>query len=262
MRCRSRARGSRAGTRRPARAGRRFCCCATARGYRTIVRIHTYDRTYRLGIGVVMAIAHSLAAAAVRTAGLIMSRWGAAVALPLFAHVAAPAPVDPADEATMWRADRSSVRIPGIDRAGADVTVYEWGRSAARSSCSPTAGTGGPASSRRSCENSSARDTGSSLSTHRRTATRRPRHVHRRLGRHPRRAPGAPWAVRAVVGHSFGGLATLIGASRGVAVDRVVTVAAPCRCRPAAGAVPGHAGLRRSDGARAARTIRAPLLPR
>ena len=66
-----------------------------------------------------MAIAHFLAAAAVRAAGWVSPRWGAALALPAVrARRGAASDRPSADAATMWRADRSTVRIPGIDRAG------------------------------------------------------------------------------------------------------------------------------------------------
>lgn len=175
-----------------------------------------------------MAIAHSLAAAAVRTAGWIDPRWGAALALPLFAHVSAPHPIDHSDDATMWRADRSSVRIPGIDRAGADVTVYEWGRS------------DGPVVVLAHGWNGRA----SQFATLARELVSEGYHVVAfDAPAHGDSAGSAAYILdwvdtlgalqerhgrfSAVVGHSFGGLGTLIGASNGVAVDRVVTVASP-----------------------------------
>ena len=74
-----------------------------------------------------MSLTYSLAAAAVRSASAISPRWGSRIALPLFARVAPRRPIDSADLATMWRADRSTVRIPGVDRRGTDIAVYEWG---------------------------------------------------------------------------------------------------------------------------------------
>ncbi len=53
--------------------------------------------------------------------------WGAALALPALMAVARPAPVAPDDEATMWRARRSRLRVRGVDGNGAEVVTYEWG---------------------------------------------------------------------------------------------------------------------------------------
>jgi len=69
-----------------------------------------------------------LPATAVRAAGAISPRAGAAVAMPFFAHVAKPRPVHGDDAPTMSQARRRTVRIPGIDHRGVDVAVYEWGR--------------------------------------------------------------------------------------------------------------------------------------
>lgn len=53
--------------------------------------------------------------------------WGARLALPSFMAVARPVPVSRDDEATMWRARRSHLRVRGVDGAGAEVVTYEWG---------------------------------------------------------------------------------------------------------------------------------------
>lgn len=175
-----------------------------------------------------MSSTQSLAAAAVRTAGSISPHWGSAVALPLFARVAPPHPIDAADLPTMWRAERSTVRIPGVDRTGTDAVVYEWGRSGGeivvlahgwngRASQYATlvrelvsegfrvVAFDAPAHGDSAGGGSYLLDWVAALGA-----------VQERLGR-----------FAAIVGHSFGGLATLVGVGQGIVVDRVVTVAAP-----------------------------------
>ena len=53
-----------------------------------------------------MSLALTLTVRAVRSASAVSPRWGARMALPLFARVAPPHPIDPLDVATMWRAHR------------------------------------------------------------------------------------------------------------------------------------------------------------
>lgn len=72
--------------------------------------------------------AFAAAGASIRAVGALSPRAGAAVAMPLFAHVAKPRPVHDDDAVTMSRARRRTVRIPGVDRRGVDVVTYEWGR--------------------------------------------------------------------------------------------------------------------------------------
>lgn len=175
-----------------------------------------------------MSFSHSLAAAAVRAAGSISPRGGSAVALPLFARVAPPHPIDPADLATMWRAERSSVRIPGIDRRGTDVAVYEWGRPGGEVVVLAHGWNGRAgqyATLVRELVSEGYRVVAFDAPAHGDSAGRGSYlldwvdalgAIQQRHGR-----------FAAAIGHSFGGLATLVGVARGVAVGRVVTVAAP-----------------------------------
>jgi pimeloyl-ACP methyl ester carboxylesterase len=175
-----------------------------------------------------MSLTHSLAAGAVRTASAISPRWGSRIALPLFARVAPRRPIDSADLATMWRADRSTVRIPGVDRRGTDIAVYEWGPPGGEVVVLAHGWDG----------------RGSQFATlvrelvgdgYRVVAFDAPAHgdstgratylldwVHALQKVQERRGRFA-----AVIGHSFGGLAALVAVGHGVAADRVVTVAAP-----------------------------------
>jgi pimeloyl-ACP methyl ester carboxylesterase len=174
-----------------------------------------------------MDLALSTAGAAVRTAGRVSPRLGAAVALPLFGHVARPKPVDPHDAPTMERARRSSIRIPGVGRRGVDLAVYEWGRGA--DVVVLAHGWNGRASQfatlvrelvaegwRVVAFDAPAHGETPGRATYLVDWTDALAELQRRHGR-----------VHAIVGHSFGGLATLVAAGAGVQVDRVVTIAAP-----------------------------------
>ncbi|SFR66778.1 Alpha/beta hydrolase family protein [Agromyces sp. CF514] len=66
-------------------------------------------------------------AGGIRLASSISPELGARLALPLFMHVGRRARVASADLATHDEARRGSVRIPGIRRSGVDVVTYEWG---------------------------------------------------------------------------------------------------------------------------------------
>lgn len=169
-----------------------------------------------------------LAAGAVRSASAISPRWGARIALPLFARVAQPRPIPSADVATMWRANRSTLRIPGVDRRGREIAVYEWGPS--RGEVVVLAhGWDGRASQFatliRELVGDGYRVVAFDAPAHGHsagTATYLLDWVHALHGIQEREGRFA-----AVIGHSFGGLATLVAVTRGVATDRVVTVAAP-----------------------------------
>jgi pimeloyl-ACP methyl ester carboxylesterase len=175
-----------------------------------------------------MAIVQFLAASAVRVAGSLSPRWGAAVALPVFARVAAPHPVGPLDAATMWRAARSTVRVPGIERSGTDVTVYEWGRQRGEVVVLAHGWNGRAAQFAtlvRELVSEGYRVVAFDAPAHGDSGARAAYIIdwvetlgalQQRYGR-----------FTAVVGHSFGGLATLIATAHGVAADRVITVAAP-----------------------------------
>lgn len=169
----------------------------------------------------------STAGATIRLASVVSPRLGAAVALPLFGHVARPRPVHPGDRTTMDRARRSSVRIPGLDRHGVDVTVYEWG--SGTETVVLAHGWSGRASQFatlvRELVAEGFRVVAFDAPAHGDTAGRGTYLVDwtdilsqltRRQGR-----------LRAVIGHSFGGLATLVATAHGLGVDRIVTIAAP-----------------------------------
>jgi len=175
-----------------------------------------------------MSAAHVIAAAAVRAAGRISPGWGSAIALPLFGSVAAPHPIDPADRETMWRAERSTVRIPGVDRRGRDLAVYEWGRPDG-DVIALAHGWNGRASQfatlvrelvsggyRVAAFDAPAHGDSVGRGTYLLDWVAALGELQERHGR-----------LTAVIGHSFGGLATLLAAAQGTAVDRVVTVAAP-----------------------------------
>lgn len=175
-----------------------------------------------------MSLTPSLAAGAVRTASAVSPRWGARVALPLFTRVSPPRAIASDDQGTMWRADRSTLRIAGVDRRGTEVAVYEWGPSGGEVVVLAH-GWDGRASQFAPLVRELVAD------GHRVVAFDAPAHgasagrgtylldwVHALHAVQDRRGPFA-----AVIGHSFGGLATLVAVGQGVAADRVVTVAAP-----------------------------------
>lgn len=173
-----------------------------------------------------MSTARSLPGAAIRAAATISPRAGAAVAMPFFAHVAKPRPVHTDDAPTMSLARRRTLRIPGVDRRGVDVAVYEWGRGPRTIVLSH--GWLGRASQL------SALVREFTAEGYRVVAFDGPAHgdsAGRRMylvdwldvfadlqQRHGR--------FDAVVGHSFGGLAALVGVAGGVEADRVVTISA------------------------------------
>lgn len=174
-----------------------------------------------------MDLALSTAGSAVRSAGRVSPRWGAAVALPLFARVSRPRPVHPDDRPTMERARRSRIRVTGLDRRGVDLTVYEWGRGT--NVVLLAHGWNGRASQFatlvRELVSEGWRVVAFDAPGHGGTPGRGTYLVdwtdalaglQRRYGR-----------VHAMIGHSFGGLAALLAAADGVQVDRVVTIAAP-----------------------------------
>lgn len=174
-----------------------------------------------------MDLALTTAGAAVRAAGRVSPRLGAAVALPLFGHVARPRRVDPADEPTMGRARRSAIRVPGLGRRGVDLAVYEWGRGA--DVVVLAHGWNGRASQfatlvrelvaegwRVVAFDAPAHGETPGRATYLVDWTDALAELQRRHGR-----------VHATVGHSFGGLATLVAAGAGVQMGRVVTIAAP-----------------------------------
>lgn len=174
-----------------------------------------------------MNVSLSAAGAAVRTAGWITPRWGAALALPMFGHVAKPRAVGADQQPTMWKARRSTVRIPGIARRGTDVVVYEWGRGA--DVVVLVHGWNGRASQFavlvRELVAEGCRVVAFDAPAHGDTPGRSTYLIDwtdalaALATRHGR--------LRAVVGHSFGGLAALVAAADGLPVDRVITVAAP-----------------------------------
>lgn len=169
----------------------------------------------------------SSAGAAVRTAGWISPQWGAAVAMPMFAHVAKPRAVGAGEQATMWKAQRSIVRIPGLSLQGVDVVAYGWGRGDdvvvlahgwnGRASQFATLVRELVAEGYRvvAFDAPAHGDTGG-RATYLIDWTDILAALQLRYGR-----------LHTVIGHSFGGLAALIAAADGLAVDRVVTVAAP-----------------------------------
>jgi pimeloyl-ACP methyl ester carboxylesterase len=168
-----------------------------------------------------------LPGAAVHAAELISPRAGAAVALPLFAHVGRPRAVHADDAPTMSLARRRSVRIPGVDRRGVDVVVYEWGRGPRTIVLSH--GWHGRASQFSALVRELVAE------GYRVLAFDGPAHG----DSGGRRAYLVDWldvyaelqrrygAFDAMIGHSFGGLATLVGVAEGVDAARVVTIAAP-----------------------------------
>ena len=175
-----------------------------------------------------MSATHVIAAAAIRAAGRISPRWGAALALPLFGSVAAPHPIDPADMNTMWRAERSTVRIPGVDGRGRDLNVYDWGPAdgdvvvlahgwnGRASQFSPLIRELVSEGYRVAAFDAPAHGDSAGRGTYLLDWVAALGGLQQRRGR-----------FTAVIGHSFGGLATLVAAAQGIAVDGVVTVAAP-----------------------------------
>ncbi|MGL4254834.1 MAG: alpha/beta hydrolase [Microbacterium sp.] len=174
-----------------------------------------------------MDLALSTAGAAVRGAGRLSPRGGAAIALPLFGHVARPRPVHGGDRSTMEGARRSVVRVPGLDRRGADVSTYEWGHGSEVVVLAH--GWNGRASQFatlvRELVSEGWRVVAFDAPAHGETPGRGTylidwidalAELQRRHGR-----------IHAVVGHSFGGLAALVAVGAGVQADRVVTIAAP-----------------------------------
>lgn len=174
-----------------------------------------------------MNISLSAAGLAVRSAGALSPEWGAAVALPLFGHVGRPRPVAAGAAATMWQAHRSTVRVAGLARAGADVVVYDWGRGDRVIVLAH--GWSGRASQFatlvRELVAEGFRVVAFDAPAHGDTPGRRTYLIdwidilaalQTRFGR-----------LHAVVGHSFGGLAALVAATDGLDVERVVTVASP-----------------------------------
>ncbi|MDQ7876740.1 alpha/beta fold hydrolase [Microbacterium sp. QXD-8] len=174
-----------------------------------------------------MNLALSAAGATVRGVGAVSPRWGAAFAMPLFGSVAKPRPVRPDDEATMWRARHRTVRIAGVDRRGVDVDAYEWGGGARTVLLSHgwNARASQFAPLVRELVAEGYRVVAFDAPAHGSSAGRRTYLVdwldvfaalQQRYG-----------AFDAMVGHSFGGLATLVGVAGGTDAARVVTIAAP-----------------------------------
>ena len=174
-----------------------------------------------------MDLAHVFAGASVRAASAVSPRWGARVALPLFAYVANPRPVHRDDEPTMWRARRRTIRIAGVDRRGVDVVAYEWG--AGDRTIVLAHGWNGRASQFatlvRELVAEGFRVVAFDAPAHGESGGRRSYLVDwmdiltQLQTRHGRFA--------AVVGHSFGGLGSLVSVAGGIEADRVVTVASP-----------------------------------
>lgn len=175
-----------------------------------------------------MSLVRTLTARAVRSASAVSPRWGARIALPLFARVAPPRPIDPVDVPTMWRARRSTLRIPGADGRGTDVAVYEWGAAGGEVVVLAHGWDGRTsqfATLVRELIGDGYRVVAFDAPAHGESAARNTYlldWVHVLLSLQERHGRFA-----AVVGHSFGGLATLVAVGRGVAADRVITVAAP-----------------------------------
>ena len=174
-----------------------------------------------------MNLALAAAGTSVRAAAALSPRWGAAVAMPLFGHVAKPRPVHADDEATMLRARRQTVRIAGIDRRGVDVDTYEWGDGPRTVVLSH--GWNGRASQFSALVRELRAD------GYRVVSFDAPAHG----GSGGRHTYLVDWldvfaalqehhgGFDAMVGHSFGGLATLVGVAGGIDAARVVTIAAP-----------------------------------
>lgn len=174
-----------------------------------------------------MSFTQWAAGAAVRTAEAVSPAYGAAVALPLFGHVARPRPVHPDDQPTMDRARRSSLRIRGLDGRGVSVAVYEWG--AGPDTVVVAHGWNGRASQFatlvRELVAEGFRVVAFDAPAHGWTSGRATYLVDwtDALSALADKHDG----LRSVVGHSFGGLAALVAAAQGLQVGRVVTIAAP-----------------------------------
>ena len=171
-----------------------------------------------------MNAALRLSGAAVRAAGAISPRAGAAVAMPFFRYVAKPRPVHADDAPTMSLARRRSVRIPGVDRRGVDVVVYEWGRGPRTVVLSH--GWLGRASQFSALVRELVAE------GYRVVAFDGPAHGDS-AGRHMYLVDWLDIFAElqqrhgrfdAIVGHSFGGLAALVGVAGGVDAARVVTI--------------------------------------
>ncbi len=174
-----------------------------------------------------MNLALAAAGTSVRAAAALSPRWGAAVAMPLFGHVAKPRPVHADDEATMLHARLHTVRIAGIDRRGVDVDTYEWGDGPRTVVLSH--GWNGRASQFSVLVRELVAE------GYRVVSFDAPAHG----GSGGRHTYLVDWldvftalqdrhgAFDAMVGHSFGGLATLVGVAGGIDAARVVTIAAP-----------------------------------
>jgi pimeloyl-ACP methyl ester carboxylesterase len=174
-----------------------------------------------------MDLVRTAAAVSVGAAAAVSPRWGAAVALPIFGRVAPARAVRPDDEPTMWRARRGRVRIPGIDRRGTEIETYEWG------SGSRTVLLAHGWDSRASQFAPLVREL--VAEGYRAVAFDAPAHG----ASAGRRTYLVDWldaiaalqerhgVFEAMIGHSFGGLATLVAAAGGVGTARVVTIAAP-----------------------------------
>ena len=174
-----------------------------------------------------MDLALATAGASVRLAAAVSPRWGAAVAMPLFAYVARPRPVHADDEPTMSRARRRTVRIPGVGRRGVDVETYEWG--AGSRTVVLAHGWNGRASQFavlvRELVASGFRVVAFDAPAHGSSGGRRTYLVDWLdvfAGLQERHG-----VFEGMVGHSFGGLATLVGVAGGTVSERVVTIAAP-----------------------------------
>jgi len=174
-----------------------------------------------------MSVATSLASATVRTAGAVSPRGATAIVLPIFMHVGAPVAVRRDAELTMLRASRSRLHVVGLARTPAEVVVYQWGRG-----------------DRVVVLAHGWRGRASQFATlvrelvyegYRVVAFDAPAHGDS-AGRHTylidwvdifRALRARHGSFHAVVGHSFGALAALIGVADGIGTERVVTVAAP-----------------------------------
>lgn len=146
--------------------------------------------------------------------------------MPFFAHVAKPRPVHADDAPTMSLARRRTLRIPGVDRRGVDVVVYEWGRGPRTVVLSH--GWLGRASQL------SALVRELTAEGYRVVAFDGPAHGDTG-GRHTYLVDWLDVFAElqqrhgrfdAIVGHSFGGLAALVGVAGGVDAARVVTISA------------------------------------
>lgn len=174
-----------------------------------------------------MNLGLALAGTSVRAASAVSPRWGAAVALPLFAYVSKPRPVQPDDLPTMLRARTRRMRVAGVDGRGVDVAVYEWG--AGDRTVALAHGWNGRASQFatlvRELVAEGFRVVAFDAPAHGDSGGRRTylldwidalTQLQVQYGR-----------FAAVIGHSFGGLGSLVSVAGGVETERVVTVASP-----------------------------------